>query len=158
MKSLRQGLGRQSQRSPSRSDRKKSSQEAKRSVTGDDRPPVCSCPLRCKTKSAPGGCRRRNTRMQTDARPGGNAQRFRFPCSTNNARRASPRIAGACAHKNEITCAWSTLHLVCRFGEMIAHCLKTVKHIVRFCALTARNFGLFGLDSGVHVPYNFSQC
>ena len=97
-------------------------------------------------------------RMQTDARPGGNAQRFRFPCSTNNARRASPRIAGACAHKNEITCAWSTLHLVCRFGDMIAHCLKTVKHIVRFCALTARNFGLFGLDSGVHVPYNFSQC
>ena len=69
-----------------------------------------------------------------------------------------PRIAGVCAHKNEITCAWSKLHLVCQFGDMVAHCLDAVKHIVRFYAMTARIFGLFVLDRGVYVPYNFSQC
>ena len=110
------------------------------------------------TKSAPGGCRRRNTHTQTDARHGGTRAELPFSVQHKQRPEGAPRKAGACAHKNEITCAWSTIHLVCQFGDMIAHRLIAVKHIVRIGTMTARNFGLFVLDSDAGVPYNFSQC
>ena len=95
-------------------------------------------------------------RTQREPRKRGHAQRFRIPCSTNNAPIGLPRfLPGLCAQKHEITCAWSSLHLVCQFGDMIAHRCNPVKHIVTFCARTAGIFGLFVLDSHGPSPYNF---
>ena len=132
MKSLRQGLGRQSQRSPSRSDRKKSSQEAKRSVTGDDRPPVCSCPLRCKTKSAPGGCRRRNTRMQTDARRGGTRAELPFSVQHKQRPKGVPRASPGSVHTKTKSLAHGqsfTSSVNLGYGSTLSQCCQA------YCAL-----------------------
>ena len=154
MKSLRQGLGRQSQRSPSRKAVRKRSDPSRGMIAI----PFDSVPCGAKQNPPPAAAGDGIRACKQTPAGAGHAQSFRFPCSTNSARRASPaQRRGLCTQKrNHLRMVKASPRL--SIWDMVAHCLNAVKHIVRFYARTVRIFGLFELDSGVYVPYNFSQC